>query len=75
MEAVTLACINLNNPTEASILAYNIFLEDLLMVNKEKRELIKSETKPMFDDLVANLLTQIKRNIEEIQTAIKNDGW
>lgn len=75
METLTLDCINFNNPTEASILAYNIFLEDKLNVNREKKELILSETKPMFDDLVANLLTQIKRNMAEIQMAIKNDGW
>jgi Domain of unknown function (DUF4468) with TBP-like fold len=52
MEALTLDCINLNNPTEASILAYNIYLESILNVGKEKKEILKTETKPMFEDLV-----------------------
>ena len=46
-------------------------------IGKEKREKFKSLTKPMYEELNANLISNIKVTMESIakSTTVASDGW
>ena len=76
----TLNCINFNGVDDNSIVTYNEFLEPILIrayIGKEKRNIYKSLSKPMFEELNSNLISNIKATMESIAklTTVTSDSW
>jgi hypothetical protein len=63
----TLNCINFNGVDDNSIVAYNEFLESIYRrMSTEKIKIYKSLSKPMFEELNSNLISNIKGTMESI---------
>ena len=80
IKKLTFDCINFNGVDDNSIAAVNEFSEQTLkagFIGKEKREKYKSLTKPMYEELNANLIADIKITMESIakSTTVSSDGW
>jgi hypothetical protein len=76
----TLNCINFKGVDDNSIVKYNEFLEFILkgaLIGKEKRNIYKSLSKPLFEELNSNLINNIKLTMESIAkaTTVASDGW
>jgi hypothetical protein len=59
---------------------YNEFLEFILkgaLIGKEKRNIYKSLSKPLFEELNSNLISNIKLAMESIakSTTVASEGW
>ncbi len=78
---MTFDCINLNGTPDAAISVVNDYMETALkagLIGKEKRETYKAAMKPMYDDLNANIITDMKTtmlSINKASTTTTNDGW
>lgn len=74
-------CINLNGISDAALLTYCDFMDSNLkkgLIGKEKRDKAKEATKPMYDELNTNLVTNMKTTMLSIQSAVTaplSDGW
>ena len=74
-----LNCINFNGVDDNSIVKYNEFLEFILkraLIGKEKRSIYKSLSKPLFEELNSNLISNIKVTMEGMAkaTTVASDG-
>ena len=78
---VIFKCISLNGTNEKSIIEYSEFFDEYLkkgMIGKKKREKFKSHTKPMFEELNASLLSDIKQTMKSIKQSViseSKDNW
>jgi hypothetical protein len=59
---------------------YNEFLEFILkraLIGKEKRSIYKSLSKPLFEELNSNLISNIKVTMEGMAkaTTVASNGW
>ena len=78
---LTINCIVFNGINENAITEYNEKMDGLLkqgLIGKEKREKFKSITKPMFEGLSENLITDIKTTMQSIGKSISEatkDKW
>ena len=73
----TLNCINFNGVDDNSIMVYNKFLESIYSrMRTEKIEKYQSLSKPMFEELNSNLISNIKITMESIakSTTVSSDG-
>ena len=75
----TLSCINFKGVDDNSIVKYNEFLEFILkraLIGKEKRSIYKSLSKPLFEELNSNLISNIKVTMEGMAkaTTVASDG-
>ena len=75
----TLSCINFKGVDDNSIVKYNEFLEFILkraLIGKEKRNMYKSLSKPLFEELNSNLISNIKVTMEGMAkaTTVASDG-
>lgn len=80
IQKATLNCINFNGIDDNSIATMNAITEEMFkgsFIGKEKREKFKSLTKPMYEELNANLISNIKVTMESIakSTTVTSDGW
>ena len=74
-------CIGFDGINDSAITEYNDKMEGLLkqgLIGKEKREKFKSLTKPMFEGLSNNLVSDIKVTMQSIEKSIietSKDKW
>ena len=77
--SITLKCISLNGTNEQSITEYNKLTVEYLkkgLVGEKKREEFLSLTKPMFEEINANLLSDIKITMKSIEKSVlSKDDW
>ena len=77
--SIIFKCISLDGTNEVSIAEYNNLITEYLkkgLVGEKKRTEILSLTKPMFEEINANLLNDIKTTMKSIEKSVlSKDDW
>jgi hypothetical protein len=73
-------CINFKGLPDSTILTYSDYQDSNLkaaLIGKEKREKLKQSSKPMFDEINSNIITEMKMTMSLINKSVlePSDGW